>query len=303
MIASEAIQNLLLGATPERSDELRQLMATYRPQFELARDKVGTTYVAIRDRVVWDHKSIAHDWLVTFAAWAVFRAYYPVIFVGRATGGEISCERLKDDPELEAVESEFDSICYTARGLRLVADFSDFTWPAEIPEPTGDRTKLATDEERACFDIATFAAAATFLHELAHVQFWTDGNAPLDAQEEERQCDAFSHDFLLSGAASYATGAGQSEQLVISKRVMGLATAAFIIDESSRGAAAADTHPTSGDRFRYLVLNAPLPQNDNAWFYTASLMLAAVRRRAALPPVISFNSAYELCERLAVLLD
>jgi hypothetical protein len=185
----------------------------------------------------------------------------------------------------------------------MVGELDDFAWPAEVPEPTDDRSSLRTDDERLCFDIAILAAAATFLHELAHVRFWVDGNAPEDGQEEERQCDAFSRDFLLSHAPTYASDTGQSEQLVIRKRVMGLATAAFVIDESSRGAAASDTHPTSGDRFRYLALNFPLSENDDAWVYTAALMLAAVRRRGAVPTGISFSSARNLCEQLAVLLD
>lgn len=303
MIPADAIENLILGSAPERRDELRQLMTNYGPQFELAQDSVGTTYKAVRDKVVWDHKSVAHDWLLAFATWAVFRAYCPLIILGRAIQGEISRELLDHDPELGAAESEFDNLCYAARGIRMVGELGDFAWPAEVPEPTDDRSSLRTDDERLCFDIAILAAAATFLHELAHVQFWADRNAPEDGQEEERQCDAFSRDFLLSDAATYASDAGESEQLVIRKRVMGLATAAFIIDESSRGTTATDTHPTSGDRFRYLALNFPLTEDDDAWVYTASLMLAAVRRRGAVPTGISFRSTLDLCQQLALLLD
>lgn len=303
MFPANVIQNLLVGAAPERHDELQQLIQTYQPTFELAKDKIGTTYKAVRERVVWDHKSIAHDWLVTFAAWSVFRAYCPLIIVGRSSGGAITHELISADAELDAVEGEFDNICYAANGIRQCSDLNEFPWPQEIPFPTPDREGLCSDEERLCFDVALLAIAATFLHELAHVRFWADGNAPEDTREEERACDAFSREFLLSKVSDYALQTSQDGRVVLSKRVMGLATAAFTIDESARIGGVADNHPTSGDRFRYLALLAPAPENDDCWVYTASLMLASVRRRERLPTEISFNSPLHLCRQLAENLD
>lgn len=303
MFPANVIQNLLVGAAPERHDELQHLIQTYRPTFELAKDKIGTTYKAVRKRVVWDHKSVAHDWLVTFAAWSVFCAYCPLIIVGGKFGGAITHDLISTDAELDAAEGEFENICYAANAIRLCSDLNEFPWPQEIPCPTSDRDGLCSDEERLCFDIALLAIAATFLHELAHVRFWADGNVPEDSREEERACDAFSHEFLLSNVSDYALQSSQDVGKVLSKRVMGLATAAFIIDESSRTGGAADNHPTSGDRFRYLVLPAPVPENDTCWVYTASLMLASVRRRGRLPTKITFSSAHHLCRQLAESLD
>lgn len=303
MSPANVIQNLFVGAAPERHDELKHLIQTYRPTFELAKDNIGTTYKAVRERIVWDHKSVTHDWLVTFAAWSVFRAYCPLIIVGRILGGAITNELISTDAELDSVEGEFDNMCYAANSIRLCSDLNEFPWPQEIPYPTPDRDGLFSDEERFCFDIALLAIAATFLHELAHVRFWADGNAPEDPREEERACDAFSREFLLSKVSDYALQTSQDAGMVLSKRVMGLATAAFAIDESSRTGGVADSHPTSGDRFRYLALQAPALENDDCWVYTASLMLASVRRRGRLPTEISFNSPLHLCKLLAESLD
>ncbi len=279
-------------------------MVDYKPTFELAGDKVGITYVAVRNKVIWDHKSVAHDWLVTFAAWTCFRAYSPLILVGLSMGGQITRELLDADSELETVEAEFDSLCYIANGIRLASNLSLVPWPVEVPEPTDDRASLLSDEKRLCFDIAILTAAATFLHELAHVRFWAHGNAPTEAREEEKACDAFSREFLLSQVSAYANESGYEEILVRRKRVMGLATAAFIIDESSRNAGPNDTHPSTGDRFRHLALHyLQLPDNDDAWMYTASLMLASARRRGITPTDISFKSVRDLCDQLADSLD
>lgn len=302
-IEATVIENLLLGACPERREELQALWHQYRPTFALSQDLVGTTFKAAGNRVIWSHKTVAHDWIIAFAGWQVFRAYGAPILVAAMTG-ELTAGLFQSDEGLSAAEAGFDEMTYSARAAREVDRFEDIPWPPSVPMLTDNRESLPS-EAQVSFDLAALSLAASFLHELRHVQFWTDKNAPGDVQQEERACDAFSRTFLLDRVADYATETEQDAVAVANKRIMGLATAAYIIDEAtprSGSAGLAESHPPSADRFRELVLKGEAPQTADCWTYTASLLLASLRRANRMPRRLQFSSPRHLCDQLVALL-
>lgn len=260
---------------------------------------------ARRNRVAWTHKTVAHDWLLAFSGWKVFDAYSPLIITAKMTTGELTQELFAADNALNEAEQVFDEVNYCARLAREVESFDDVPWPESIPQITDDRESMATVAEKVAFDLACISVAATFLHELRHVQFWNDQNAPPDPQEEERACDCFSRSFLLDRVADYSISTGTNAELVASKRIMGLATAAYTIGEATpKGLAASisDTHPPPPERFRALVLDATAPGDADCWTYTASLLLASIRRSHRFPSNLRFSSSRDLSEKLVDLL-
>lgn len=304
-VPDQVIKNLLNGACPERQAELNEFYRRNQPTFELQQDRRGTAMSARRNRVAWTHKTVAHDWMLAFSGWKVFDAYSPLIFTAKMTTGELTQELFAADDALNEAEQAFDEVNYCARLAREVESFDDVPWPESIPRVTDDRESMATVAEKAAFDLACISVAATFLHELRHVQFWTDQNAPPDPQEEERACDCFSRSFLLDRVADYSLLTGENADRVRSKRIMGLATAAYTIDEATPkdlAASISDTHPPTPERFKSLVLDAIAPDDAHCWTYTASLLLASIRRSLRLPNDLRFSSSRELSEKLVALL-
>jgi len=304
-VPDHVIKNLLHGACPERQAELNEFYRRNQPTFELQQDRRGMTMSARHNRVSWTHKTVVHDWLLAFSGWKVFVAYSPLIFTAKITTGELTQDLFAADEALHEAEQAFDEVNYCARLAREVESFDDVPWPVSIPQVTDDRESMATVDGKASFDLACISVAATFLHELRHVQFWNDQNAPSDPQDEERACDSFSRSFLLDRVADYSLSTGESADGVTSKRIMGLATAAYTIDEATPkdlAASISDTHPPTPERFKSLVLDATAPDDAHCWTYTASLLLASIRRSRRLPINLQFSSSRDLSEKLVGLL-
>lgn len=304
-VPHDVIEKLLRGACPERERELADFYRQYQPEFELAQDGPGTKFSARRNRIAWSYKTIAHDWLLAFAGWKVFVAYMPPILAAHVTTGELTHDLLAADDGLLDAEQVFDEVTYCARLARDADSFESVPWPEAIPPLTDDRESIPSTEGKAAFDLACISLAATFLHEFRHVQFWKDENAPPDPQQEERACDAFSRAFLLERVTDYCQSSNTDVQRVASKRIMGLATAAYVIDEatpSGLAAGIADTHPPTSERFRSLVLEANAPDDADCWTYAASLVLAGLRRSNRVPKCLSFSSMRDLSHKLVGLL-
>lgn len=304
-VPDHVIKNLLLGACPERQVELDDFYRQYQPKFELLQDRRGTTINAYQNRVAWSHKTVAHDWLLAFSGWKVFVAYLPPILTAQITTGELTQDLFAADKGLSEAEQIFDEVSYCAKLARDAESFDDVSWPASIPPVTDDRESISTVDGKVAFDLACISVAATFLHELRHIQFWNHKNAPSNSQDEERACDAFSRTFLLDRIADYSRSTRADPARVASKRIMGLATAAYTIDEATPNNLAAsisDTHPPTADRFRALVLDANASDDAHCWIYTASLLLAALRRSHRFPSNLKFGSMRDLSEKLVDLL-
>lgn len=303
-VSPGVVVNLLLGACPERASEFEAFWEQFEPRFTLKQDDVGLAISACGNKVSWMHKTFAHDWVVTFAGFKALAAYGPHVFLGEASSREISLQALDDDEGLGAVEAELDTLLYFAKQILIVTDLEELEWPREVPWPGTSRETLTSTEDRACFDIACLAAAATFLHELRHVQFAAEKNAPTVLADEERACDDFSRTMLLERVDAYSAATGAVADRVASKRVIGLASAALTIaqaESQSMASAVQDTHPPTRERFELLVLEADVADNATCWSYTACLLIALLRR-TRLPQQVQFTSPKHLCQQLVALL-
>jgi len=304
VIDSEVITELLKAACPERADDIDIYWTTFAPTFSVRQDDVGMAMSAREDKVSWMHKTLAHDWVVTFAGIKAVAAYGPHIFVGRLVGSLVK-EFFDQDEGMAEAEQELDSLLYFAKEIAHVKLLDDLPWPDEVPQPGTSRDSLKKVEDKACFDLACMAAAASFFHELRHVQFFAQGDTPADRLEEERQCDDFSREFLTAKVSEYCNSSGDDLLQTKSKRIIALSCAAFSIgmaESKGMATAVAGTHPPIAERFRHLVLKAHAPDDATCWHYLACLLVAILRKERKMPDTIPFDSSKSLCEQLVALL-
>jgi hypothetical protein len=304
-VPSALVANLLVGACPERKDEFAKFWEQFQPRFVLKQDGVGSALSACGSKVSWMHKTFAHDWVVAFAGFKAQIAYAPHVLLAKLNGGEISARALCDDDGLSDAEAALDELLYFAKSILVVDDLDELIWPLGLPSPGMRGDQLHNNEEQACFDIACLATAASFLHELRHVQFAADGDAPIAIADEERACDDYSRTMLLEKIEVYCSGTGEATNRVASKRVIGLATAALTIAQAeahSMASAIQSTHPPISERFLHLVLQAEVEDNEDCWSYVACLLIALLRRSARLPEQVQFSTLKQLCQQLAVML-
>lgn len=63
-VAPHIIEDVLLGACPEREAEMRQSWKSFQLEFYLRQDDVGAAISANGNRVSWMHKTFALDWVI-----------------------------------------------------------------------------------------------------------------------------------------------------------------------------------------------------------------------------------------------
>jgi hypothetical protein len=78
-ISQEYVETLLKGTAPERIEDLRTLWKKYDPKFFIAEDGAGAMMQANTERVIFDNKTLAVYWLLSFAGWRTLECYSPAI--------------------------------------------------------------------------------------------------------------------------------------------------------------------------------------------------------------------------------
>jgi hypothetical protein len=293
------IENNLVAGAPERQIELRELWAKYDPEFVLKPDCAAIVFSAGRKRIAVTHQTLAHDWLVAFASWKAFRAYGPVVIAALISNQPLNPAFLDADAGLLPEEQILDELLYTARELARVDDVEKVPWPASVPWPQADGSNL-NSEDHATFNLLCIATAAVFVHEIRHVGFRQDNDAPAYAPDEETACDEAARQFLIERAGDYAKETSQDLERVICKRAMGLSIAAYIIHVQTPPAAqgGTETHPSSKKRFEELAGKVPACEESDFWVFFASLLISILRREGKFKATIPFRSPKELALRL-----
>lgn len=292
------VERLLAAAAPEQRASLQSLWQCYDPEFRIAEDGQGTHLNANSRRVQFDHKTLRLFWLLGFAGWRVLECYSPAIICSLASGLTLG-EVIAQDHGLQAVETQFEGHLYVARNLLHAINADEIKWPSDIPMPLADRTFLANDQEKAAFDLVCLATAYAFLHELRHVMFLNDKNAPPSRPDEEIACDAWAREFLTARIGIYVESSREPFDAVLRKRSIGLALGVFILHEITPrlGHAGTDEYPPIADRMDALLHDTGLADSDHFWIFSAAVLVAALRRRSKTPNVVGPN-AKSLCEQL-----
>jgi hypothetical protein len=293
------IENNLVAGAPERQDELKRFWAQYDPEFVIKADCAAIAFSAGRKRITTTHQTLTHDWLIAFASWKAFRAYGPIVLAALISNLPLNPGFLDADAGLPPEEDKLDELLYTARELARAHNVEDVPWPENVPTPQADGSNL-NSEDHATFDLLCIATAASFLHEIRHVRFRQDKDAPAHGPNEETACDEAARQFLTERAADYARDTNQDLIWVICKRAMGLAIAAYIIHMQTppdeRGGTT--THPSSRKRFEELAAKVSAPEDSDFWIFFASLLISILRRDRKFTVTVPFRSPKELAEKL-----
>lgn len=219
------VQDMLLGATPERAVELAHYWGEFGVQFQMLDDD-GPDGLVVLDAggyvfIRFNHRVMRLFWLGSFALWEGFTSYHHY-----ATSGETDLTRFKEVLD-----------CFEA--TRIAANVDDVAWPDYLPPPGELVDHVPGNPGRVGGELAILGTGWAVLHELRHLihqqagtsASWDDVEA---CQREEHSCDAFATAFLLERIAGQAATTGQLASTISAKRQTGIYCAAFALTLLSR---------------------------------------------------------------------
>jgi hypothetical protein len=287
----QAIDRLIIAAVPERRTDLDALWQRYAPQFVLSED--GPRFVMTAgafSSVIYSNKTLLQIWLLGFAAWRAVEAYADIISSCAAMGLPFDPPSVAALPGQSSVDAAFDRTLTAAEEVGQIDNLASFSWPTNVPQPG---TESFSDPDKAAHDLVCVATAYFFLHELKHVAFRIDEDAPSDPVAEEIACDRFAREFLLSGIPTFAAEIGITADEVRAKRVAAIALATFVIVAVTPPEAWGGTgsHPALTQRFRDTFETVAIARTAYPWNVGSALLLAKLR--ASGRPIPQFVFADE----------
>lgn len=304
MEATSIVRKLFDGVVPERASEIEYITKKYDPQFRLIADREGFNLDAGGfSAIQYTSRSTRQMWLFGYAGMQALHCYSSLIELLKSLNETLDIDEVNKILDQAAEDEKFKIIVDSVKELNSVFHEDDFTWPSGIPEPENGKPE---DTERAVvFDLTCMATVYVFLHELKHVIFYSEGDAPEDPKDEEYRCDEFAKEMMISEIRQYAESSGYPEDKVRTKRMMGIALAsAFILFATGKERfAGSDSHPPVHGRWRELVKDVDLPDDDWFWLYFSSLSLALLKYYSIKISPIIVKSYKSLCLDLIVDLE
>ncbi|MBQ0780902.1 MAG: hypothetical protein KBT79_08870 [Thalassolituus oleivorans] len=294
MSTNQAIEKLFEGVIPERVNEVMTLVEKYEAQFRVVGDKQGFNLDAGGfGAVQFTQRSLDQLWIFGYAGMQALHCYSGIISTCHSHNINFDIKKIGSLPE-QVVEDKkfFDTIQYIKK-LSTVENANDFEWPPNIPNPEHGKPK--NKELSVVFDLTLMATAHVFLHELKHVIFQAEGDAPKKATDEEIACDKFAAGMMLDKIKEYSIVSKYPEDKVRMKRSMGIALAsAFLLLATPlhclNGTA---THPPVHSRWSAVLKNIELPDNDYYWLYFSSFAIGLMKHlniKVSAQPVPDFKT-------------
>ncbi|MDV6344065.1 phage exclusion protein Lit family protein [Nitrosomonas sp. Is37] len=295
MNENQELQKLFEGVVPERLDEVLDLVETHSAKFRRIGDKVGFNLDAgAFGAIQFTQRSLEQLWLFGFSGLYALHCYSAVAVLAKCYGLKFDLDEIDGLPDQKEENERFSKIIEIIGELSGVASEHDFTWPQGIPKPENGKPKNI--EQAAVFDLILMATAYVFLHELKHVIFESEGNAPSNPLEEEMKCDTFASEMMLSQIDKYSILSGYPEDKVRMKRSMGIALGnAFLAVATPKDKiAGTDTHPPVYERWSATLGGITLEENDFYWLYFASLAIALLKYKEINFPSVPVTSYRQL---------
>lgn len=297
MCENKVIKKLFESVIPERLEEVMILANEDYTQFRLSNDKTGFNLEGGPFGLVkFTNRSMEQLWLFGHAGWLSLYCYPPSLW-------GLNLEELQKTSGQKEANEKFAQLINNIRNLADVADDETFSWPSGCPKPEEGRPP--DKEQSLVYDLTCMAAAYLFLHELKHVIFQKENNAPVNPLEEEYACDSFAHNMMMSKIKVFSTQSGNPEDKLKTKRAMGIALAsAFLLFATSKeNINGTDKHPPIQKRWLNTANAVDLPANDDFWLYFSSIILAMFQylKIPFLPK--KFSDFKELCHMLIESLD
>jgi len=305
MLESEIIRVLFESVVPERVDEVMELVEKYNSQFRRIPDKPGFHLNAGAYSIVqFTNRSMQQLWIFGHAGWLAQHCFMGFIFMVQSLGVKLE---MKDVESLFGYKKKYKEYSYLLGKLEeysKCASENDFQWPHTVSKPELGRS-YENVELAFVFDLTCMATVYLFLHEMKHVLFAVEDNAPDNLIEEEYACDQYAWDMMINQIDQYAKQSGFSNNSVKTKRTSSIALAlAFILFATPKHLiAGSETHPPVYDRWRALMKMSNLPENDTSWLIFASLTVALLKYLGIPIPAMKVETYMGFCFDLSTVLE
>ena len=300
----DPIKSLWDGVLPERYHELMDLLDQHSAQFRALEDHSGFNLRAGAYRAIqYTERSLRQLCLFGYGGMISLHCYSSFIAILHESGQNLDISAMDAIPEQSEVNQTFTQLMQAIEELKTSFGEADFVWPEAIPNPLDGRP---VDSEGALvFDLTCVAATYFTLHELKHVLFQSEGNAPMNPWEEEKACDAFAVEMILGQTEIYSQKSGFPEATVKEKRAMGIALALIFLlfMTPQRLVSGSATHPPIHARWFSVIRNIDLKEDGHFWLYFASLAISLLRFKGVEVLPIPFASYKDLSFKLVQMLE
>lgn len=286
---------LLGGVIPEREAEMREYLKKYAPYFTRCDDRPGFVMEAGAFGMLrFTQRTMHQMWILGFAAKQALHSFSAIIAILRMYIGKLDTHELDEISDQSIGQSKYEELINSVYKLAEVDNPETYSWPSEVPKP--ENRKPTDPEGAATFDLICMSGAYVFLHELKHIAFYIDNNAPSNPHEEEIQCDLFAKDMMLGELESYSKQSGYDLARLKSKRAMSISLALFfmLVITPLQLWSGTETHPSIETRIKSMVDELAIPDDDILWLYMSSLFLSHLRYFRKEPLVIDFKTLKEL---------
>jgi hypothetical protein len=263
---------LFQGVIPERKDEIEEFFEKTYSIISRCQDREGFIIESGPFGILkFTQRSMHQMWLLGFAAIKLLHLYAGIIKVIQIYNQPLCVNTLNNFIDLNQSKQIYGNIINFTLKLKNEENPSCLHWPKEIPAPWKGKPKDI--DGAAAFDLICISGAYVFLHEIRHIQFCLENNAPFDKHDEELECDSFAKEMMLSKLSSYTDISGENIYLVRSKRAIGICFAIFYMlvltpKESWSGSA---SHPSIKKRIEILANQLELGDEDSLWVFMAVL--------------------------------
>ena len=300
----DPIKALFDGVIPERVAEIMTLLSQHTAQFRAVEDSDGFDLKAGGfGAIQYTPRSMRQLWLFGYGGMLSLHSYASFIAILRALGQEFRISEIDAIPGQVEIDREFSELMAKIEELKSAFGEADFVWPENIPDPQDGRPPDV--ESAAVYDLTCIAVTYAFLHELKHIIFQSEGNAPADNREEEHECDAFAQEIILGRISTYCEQSGFPEAKVKMKRAMGIALASvFLLFATPRHlVGGSQTHPPVHGRWRSVVDGVDLNEDCYFWLYFSSMAISMLRFKRITMPQMGFSSYRHLSHELIQALE
>jgi hypothetical protein len=279
------LRNIILQAAPEREAEISSLWSRFDVEIRASEEESHFGLRGGSFGKIWiSGKDARLIWLISFSSWQAVEAFAGYVWEQIASGSEIDFDAIHLTTAEGDAFRRYQEFLEKAFTLRDVVSSHDFVWPPDIPFPGPDLDRNAlTISERASYDLAHFTMAFVVLHELRHVIFALEGNAPAP-KDEELLCDAFACDFMLTEVERYSAQSGEPALAVYRKRaiavILGLTLPLTVVDVGYWNGTT--EHPSLRQRIQEITERIALPPNDLFWIYSSTILMARLQSQGRL---------------------
>ena len=127
----QAVIDLMIGATPERETEIRDLWRKLDPSVALVPDGHRITMQVRKGQIEFDGKALDALWLIGFSGWRALECYSPSVVCSPLWGQPVAT-LLAEDHGIDEVERDYKERLSAAQALMHATNVAPRTFPSQL---------------------------------------------------------------------------------------------------------------------------------------------------------------------------